>query len=103
MKKFILEYPILLVLVMLSLVLTIVQFSVHHILEGDGPSLVDNATCVVRDTVVDGKKVALKLDCQGQEAVTRDSETVVDYLKNPGSLTCTVYESGKAKCELRKP
>lgn len=87
--------------------LALIQFGIHDCSQGDGAEVIVDATCVVEDTIADDHDVTLKLDCQGQKIVVRNSKVVVSYLKNPGPLTCTVYKStiyksGKVKCQLRE-
>lgn len=89
-----------------ALIIFAAQGLVHTIIKGAGAEVLVDNTCKVQDIVTKDKtnsnKVILELDCQGQKATTHDVEVLVSYFKNPGPLTCTVYESGKAECQPRK-
>lgn len=103
MRRFILFGGALFVTAFIFGFLAVIQMAIHEdCSQSDGAKVLVDVACVVEDTIVDDHDVALKLDCQGQKTVVRDSTVVVSYLKNPGPLTCTVYKSGKAKCQLRE-
>lgn len=106
MKKLIVFWGGLIGLAFLALMLFGIQMGIHSSTKGDGAKVAVNAPCTVQDAiVVDGRRndnVALKLDCQGRKMVIEDPKVVASYLKNPGLLICTIYESGKIKCQERK-
>lgn len=104
MKKFIFPWQALLILAVIAGIVGGIQLIIHHETKPD-PKVATDVTCVVQESVVvDGgkedDKVALELDCQGQKAVLKDAKVVVSYLQDPRPLTCTVYKSGKTKCQL---
>ena len=103
MKKFIIFYSGLLGILFVTVVLAGIQFIIYQETKSNTKVATD-VTCVVQDTIVvdgdHGDRVALKLDCQGHEAVLKNPKVVVSYINNPRPLTCTVYKSGKAQCQL---
>lgn len=103
MRKFIVFGGGLVVLAAAALLLASLQYGIHLAIKGDGAKVLVNVNCSVQDTVTDDDNVSLQLDCQGRKKVVSDPKVVVSYLKNPGPLTCTIYKSGKVKCQERKP
>lgn len=99
MKKFLLPLLALLFILMLAGILAGIEMVVHEHIKSDA-IVVRNVTCQVTETVAGDKSLILKLDCQGREATVDDPRVVLNQLTNPGQLTCTVHESGKAKCQL---
>lgn len=103
MKRFIVFPGGLFAMALATAVLFATQGAIHDCGKGDGAKVLVNVNCTVQKTVVyDNGHATLVLDCQGQKAVLRDPKTVASYLNNPNPLTCTVYESGKAKCQPRE-
>ncbi len=102
MKKFIIPRGPLFVLFVVVMFLSAVQALINKKTKSDGPEVLVNATCAVQGTITTNDKVVLKLDCQGQKTIMGDLEVLASYIKNPGPLTCTVYESSKAECQPRK-
>jgi len=101
MKKFIVFYGGLLGILIVTALLAGIQFAIYQETKSN-PKVATDVTCVVQDTIITdgGNKVALDLNCQGQKAILKDPKVVVRYLHNPRPLTCTVYKSGKVKCQL---
>ncbi|TSC84868.1 MAG: hypothetical protein G01um101413_252 [Parcubacteria group bacterium Gr01-1014_13] len=103
MKKLILPIGPLFGILMATVILSLVLGIIHKETEGPGPEVLTNGTCMVLDTVVTSdNKVVLELNCQGIGAITNDPDVLVSWIKNPGPLTCTIYESGKVECQLSK-
>ena len=44
--------------------------------------------------------ISLNLDCNGQEAWASDTRVIREYIKNPGPLTCSLWATGKATCQI---
>lgn len=49
-----------------------------------------------------GSNLRLNLDCQGKEAWTQSGKTILEYLEKPRPLTCSLWTSGEATCEISK-
>ena len=56
---------------------------------------------VGKEPIIEGTRVALKLDCNGRELVLEDAPVIVSYLKSPGPLNCDVSASGRFSCKER--
>ena len=103
MRKLILPIGPVFGILLLALIVFMSLGTLRVVTNGPGPEVLTNATCIVLDTVVTSdNKLVLKLNCPGKGTTTNDPDVLVSWIKNPGPLTCTLYESGKAECQPRK-
>ncbi len=83
---------------MLMVVILGVAQSFGSWISKENTRIASGVTCRFADAEVVDRGVQLNLDCGGRKAYLYDSSVVVNYLKNPGPLTCVLYQSGRAKC-----
>ncbi len=100
MKDFILPAGGLVGVAFLVVVLVVAESFAAFVIR-DFTKVANGVTCTVK-TIDTGKNdVALKLDCGGKEAFTKNVKVIISYVQNPGPLTCTTYKSSSASCEPR--
>ena len=63
---------------------------------------VAEGSCAFKSWSKSGPNVRLNLDCNGTKAWTENVEVILGYIAKPGQLTCSLWASGKASCEVPK-
>lgn len=48
-----------------------------------------------------GAQIHLPLNCNGTKTMIWQGHIIVSWIKNPGPLHCTLYESERAECDER--
>ena len=100
MRKLILPGWLLLVLLCIIGAVVVAEYGFASIIEAW--TKVSEGPCAFKSLVKDGQKIRLNVDCDGNEGRTESVQTIVDYLSNPGPLSCSLWASGKAVCRLEK-
>lgn len=101
MKNFILPGSGLFLVAFLALLFAGAQAGAAFLVK-DNIKVADKVTCIVNAIYPEGSYVRLNLGCGDRFAYTENAETIAGYVNSPGPLTCALYKSGSAICELRK-
>lgn len=100
MKEFILPLKGLFIVLAIIVLIVGVQFSIVAGIQAW--TKVAESPCTFKSWSKSGPYVLLNLDCNGMKAWTENAEVILGYLAKPGPLTCSLWASGKAFCEVPK-
>lgn len=74
-----------------------VQYAFHNDSK-DNRKIASAASCQLQNITEAGERVQLNLRCGDRSAHIKRLKEVAVVLNNPGPLTCTLFESGRAEC-----
>ena len=97
MKRFILPFGANCIIIFVAFLFTLVQ-SLIGLVSQSVTVVEQNITCTVKDVNTHESSVQLNLVCGDKRFSTRNAETVVEYIKHPGPLSCKIYGAGSPKC-----
>ena len=100
MKEFILPPKGLFFVLVIIVLIVSVQFGI--VVGVQAWTKVAEGPCTFKSWSKSRSDVRLNLDCKGTEAWTKDVKVILGYLAKPGPLTCSLWASGKASCEVPK-
>lgn len=100
MREFILPPKGLLVVLIIIALIVGVQFGI--VVSVQAWTKVAEGPCTFKLWSKSGLNVRLNLDCNGTKAWTENAEVILGYLAKPGPITCSLWASGKASCEVPK-
>lgn len=100
MKEFILPPKELLFVLFIIVLLVGVQSGIFAGVQAF--TKVAEGPCTFKSWSKSGPNVRLNLDCRGTGAWTENAGVILGYLAKPGPLTCSLWASGKASCEMPK-
>jgi len=95
MKRLILSWGKCLVIIFASFVVVFIMLEVKDDMKHHSEVWRGNASFV--SWTKQGKLPAMRLNCEGREAITTDGDLIIRYATKPGPIPCVLYESGDAR------